>query len=287
MQMASNSGALSSPSSSGYVGCWWGYAWLWFFASFSFLLHYAIFFYLVAIRFQNHRNTTMSTKRSPAIVDGLQELVKVILVTKLNSLSIYCHSLIFSVDFWYIYIYMGSSQFPAASTTFCIGLCRLLVGKCLIMIMNTSCLSIFLGWFLNRNSDGAPLCETQLWFIDCLSRCSALHWTKQNAGSWKVIIFWCLVFALIFLLTVLAGCLLEGHYVQKLQSQRSRKLARWVFFRHFWTVHRSKLSRQTPSRTAEISQTSSKMLGNLKQQPLSDSAAPRPYSLDTDQKWLQ
>ena len=41
----------------------------------------------------------MSTKMSPAIVDGLQELVKVILVTKLNSLSIYCHSLIFSVDF--------------------------------------------------------------------------------------------------------------------------------------------------------------------------------------------
>ena len=77
------------------------------------------------------------------------------------------------------------------------------------------------------------------------------------------------------------------HYVQKLQSQRSRKLARWVFFRHFWTVHRSKLSRQTPSRTAEISQTSSKMLGNLKQHPLSDSAAPRPYSFYTDQKWLQ
>jgi len=44
MQMASNSGALSSPSSTGYVGCWWGYAWLWLFASFSFLLHYAIIF---------------------------------------------------------------------------------------------------------------------------------------------------------------------------------------------------------------------------------------------------
>jgi hypothetical protein len=41
----------------------------------------------------------MSTKMSPAIVDGLQELVKVILVTTLNLLSIYYHSLIFSVDF--------------------------------------------------------------------------------------------------------------------------------------------------------------------------------------------
>jgi hypothetical protein len=25
----------------------------------------------------------------------------------------------------------------------------------------------------------------------------------------------------------------QAHYVQKLQSQRSGKLARWVFFRHF------------------------------------------------------
>ena len=67
-----------------------------------FLLHYAISFYPVDICFRNDRNTPMSKEMSPVIVNGLQELVKVILVTKLNSLSIYWNSLIFWLisDIW-------------------------------------------------------------------------------------------------------------------------------------------------------------------------------------------
>jgi hypothetical protein len=40
----------------------------------------------------------MSTEMSPVIVNGLQELVKVILMTKLNSLSIYNESSIACQD---------------------------------------------------------------------------------------------------------------------------------------------------------------------------------------------
>jgi hypothetical protein len=53
-------------------------------------------FYPNNMHFQNDRNIPISTDRLTAVVDGLQELVKVILMINLNlkSLSIYWHSLI-------------------------------------------------------------------------------------------------------------------------------------------------------------------------------------------------
>ena len=74
---------------------------------------------------------------------------------KVNSLSFYCHLLIFSIDFWYM---ASSTLFADPRTTYCIGLCRMfvalvMVGLCFIIIMTTSYLMIFLGWFLNPNSE--------------------------------------------------------------------------------------------------------------------------------------
>jgi hypothetical protein len=67
------------------------------------LPHYGIFFYPIDIYFQNDRKSPTSKEMSPVVVDGLQKLVRVvILVIKLNLLTIYCHSLIFSIDFRYI-----------------------------------------------------------------------------------------------------------------------------------------------------------------------------------------
>jgi hypothetical protein len=53
------------------------------------------FIYPNNMHFQNDRNIPIRTERSTAVVDGLQEPVKVILVIKLNLnlLSVYWHSL--------------------------------------------------------------------------------------------------------------------------------------------------------------------------------------------------
>ena len=62
--------------------------------SFSFIMQQ--FFYPNNMHFQNGRNIPISSDRLTAVVDGLQELLKVILVINLNLnlLSIYWHSLI-------------------------------------------------------------------------------------------------------------------------------------------------------------------------------------------------
>ncbi len=67
----------------------------------SFFLHYATMFYPNSMHFQNDMNIPISTDRLTAVVDGLQELVKVILVIKfnVNLVSIYWHSLICFVVF--------------------------------------------------------------------------------------------------------------------------------------------------------------------------------------------
>ena len=54
------------------------------------------FFYPNNMHFQNGRNIPISSFRLTAVVDGLQELLKVIFVINLNLnlLSIYWHSLI-------------------------------------------------------------------------------------------------------------------------------------------------------------------------------------------------
>ncbi len=80
-----------------------------------------------------------------------------------------------------------------------------------LIIMNTTCFVAFLVWFLNRNSKCVPLNETQQWVwngMDCLSRCSAFHWTEPTRviESSKILMF---IFVLIFLLTALAVCWLE------------------------------------------------------------------------------
>ncbi len=119
--------------------------------------------------------------RSLVIVNGLQEGWY---WWQSKFVSIFCHSLVFSVDFWYM---ASCTQFAGRSTTTCIRLRRMLVGLCFILFMNTSYLMIFLGWFLNRNSD-IPRSFVRNTAINnsCLSRCSVLHQTKRDAGYWKI-----------------------------------------------------------------------------------------------------
>ena len=154
----------------GYVGFWWGRAWLW---SRILIDSLCIFFSPLT-----HIFRMTGRQLFTLVVDGLQELMKVILLLKL--FSIYCHSKIFLLctrlisDIWWV----------DASTNFCIGLCRMLVG---LMIMIAFCFVVFICWFMNQNSDirRSFLCETQKWIIDCMSRCSALHQTKRSRGNWK------------------------------------------------------------------------------------------------------
>ncbi len=58
--------------------------------------------YPIDIYIHNDRNYPISTEISSVVVYGLQELVnlKMTLVIKLHLLTIYCHSLIFSIDIW-------------------------------------------------------------------------------------------------------------------------------------------------------------------------------------------
>ena len=151
--------SMNPPSASGFIAYWLDNAdhdVTFFFSSCTNVLN------SIDIYFGNDRNTLLS-KNVPVVVDELQELVKVILVTYINSLSIYCHSATrwvslfdYNFDFW---VMTSSSQF--ADATFCIGLCQMMVVLCLIMITNTSCFVFFLSWFLDRNSIWASLSNTQ------------------------------------------------------------------------------------------------------------------------------
>ena len=184
--MAANSWSLGPPSAPAYLVCWFGYAWLWSWIFFS--SSWNKLFYSISICFGNDRNSPIRTEVSPVVVDGLQEMVKLIPVAYLNSLSIYCHSMIFLgwfliYDEWFAVCTCENHLVHRALSDDAI----MMVGLRLI-IMNTTCFVAFLVWFLNRNSNCVPLNETQqrVWNgMDCLSRCSALHRTEPNASQWK------------------------------------------------------------------------------------------------------
>jgi hypothetical protein len=83
----------------------------------------------------------------------------------------------------------------------------------------------------------------------------------------------------------------EKHFPQHLHKIHSREIGKMGFFKALLNSVPFKIvpadSESYRGDCGDFQQTSSKMLGNLKQHPLSDSAAPRPYNFYTDQKWLQ
>ena len=74
--MAANSWSLGPPSAQAYLACWFGYAWLWSWILFS--SSWNKLFYSISICFGNDRNSPIRSEVSLVVVDGLQELVKLI-----------------------------------------------------------------------------------------------------------------------------------------------------------------------------------------------------------------
>ena len=74
--MAANSWSLGPPSAPAYLACWFGYAWLWSWILFS--SSWNKLFYSISICFGNDRNSPIRSEVSLVVVDGLQELVKLI-----------------------------------------------------------------------------------------------------------------------------------------------------------------------------------------------------------------
>ena len=74
--MAANSWSLGPPSAPAYLACWFSYAWLWSWILFS--SSWNKLFYSISICFGNDRNSPIRSEVSLVVVDGLQELVKLI-----------------------------------------------------------------------------------------------------------------------------------------------------------------------------------------------------------------
>ena len=117
--MAANSWSLGPPSAPGYLVCCFGYAWFRFWILFASSCNKL--FYSISICFGNDRNTPIRTEVSPVVIDGLQELVK--LIHSWIHYQFTATQWFSSVDFWYMTI---GSQFAHARTTLCIELCRMM-----------------------------------------------------------------------------------------------------------------------------------------------------------------